>query len=350
MMRHRYLDWLRVISAFAVVAVHVLSHYLSGFPLKGTEWTVTMIAKHSTHFCIPVFFMITGALLIKHPGSTTYGEYLKKRFARIFLPFLIWSFVHWTIIGVLAKGKAFSVPEFIRLLLCNGISSQYWYVYATLALYLFLPFIGILATQLSEKQQKVLIAVMIAVNVILPYINELLKYFTNWKITNYNMSSLGAYLSYALTGYALHKMSLPKKKTRWLIYLGGLGSWLVMNILVWISSKEKYTGLFSETQFPLSFMMGIAVFIVLKAVCETKEESGRNRIISILSAESYSAYLTHMLCLRLLQFIWPTKYVASLSPYQAAGIMLSEWILALIGCFGISFLVHKLPKRLSSIL
>ena len=349
-MRHRYLDWLRVISAFAVVAVHVLTHYLSGFPLKGTEWTVTMIVKHATHFCIPVFFMITGALLIKHPGCTTYGEYLKKRFARIFLPFLIWSFVHWTVINVLVKGKPFSVPEFIKLFLCNGISSQYWYVYATLALYLFLPFIGILFAHLSEKQQKVLITVMVVVNVILPYINELLKYFTNWKITNYNMSSLGAYLSYALTGYALHKMELPRKKTRMLIYLGGAVSWVVMNILVWICSKEKYTGLFSETQFAPSFIMGIAVFIAFKAVCAKKEGPGPSRIVSILSTESYSAYLTHMLCLRLLQIVWPTRYIAALPPFRAAGIMLSEWILALIGCFGIAFLAHKLPKRISSIL
>ena len=71
MERHRHLDWLRVMSAFAVVAIHVLSHYLGGFALKSRMWTLTMLAKHVMHFCIPVFFMISGALLIRPLGEMT---------------------------------------------------------------------------------------------------------------------------------------------------------------------------------------------------------------------------------------------------------------------------------------
>ena len=350
MTRYRYLDWLRTLSAFAVVAVHVLSHYLGGFTLKSPMWTLTMLLKHSTHFCIPAFFMISGVLLIKPLEKKTYKEYLKKRYLRICIPFVIWSVIHWLIITVLVQGNPFSVTELIRLFLSNGISSQYWYVYATLILYLFLPFIGTLVTSISRKQLRILIVVMITVNLLLPYANELLKIFTKWKITNYNMSSMGAYLTYALIGYALHTTKLPNKKTRYLIYSGGAGAWMLMNVLCWIASEKKYTGTFSETQYPLSLMLGIAVFVAVKAICEKRAEASNGTLIRILSTESYTAYLTHMLCLRLLQIPWKTAMVVSLEPYHAAGVMLAEWALGVIGCFGIAWIVHRLPKRISTIL
>ena len=349
MVRYRHLDWLRVISAFAVVAIHVLTHYLGGFALKSRMWTLTMILKHATHFCIPVFFMITGALLIRPLEGITYREYLKKRYLRIFVPFLVWSLIHWLVITVTVNGKPFSATEFFRLLLSNGICSQYWYVYATLILYLFLPFIGSLAAAVSRKQLKVLIAVMALVNLGFPYINEFLKAFTKWKLTNYNMSSMGAYLTYALLGYALHTMKLPSRGKRYMIYGSGAVSWILMCVLCWICSKEKYANPLGETDYPLSCIMGIALFVAVRAVCENRQGTGGSRGIRILSAESYTAYLTHMLCLRLLQIPWKTEYVVSLGGYRAAAVMLAEWILGLIGCFGIAWLVHKLPKKISNI-
>ena len=347
MARHRHLDRLRVICALAVVAIHVLSHYLNGFALKSLTWTAVMGLKHMLHFCIPVFFMITGALLIRPLGEMTYREYLKKRFLRIGIPFLIWSVVHWLVVAVAIQKKPLAVTEFFRLFLSNGICSQYWYVYATLVLYLFLPFIGSLVTAISRKQLRILIAVMVLVNLLLPYANELLKQFTKWKLTNYNMSSMGAYLTYALIGYALHTAEVPAKKKRMLIYGAAVVAWLLMNGLTWLCSETKYTDTFSGRQYPLSCMLGIALFVAFRALDEGSGEKKESRFVRTLSAVSYTSYLTHMMCLRLLQIPWNRAWVVSLGGYRAAAMMLAEWILGTIGCFGIAYLVHRLPKRIS---
>ena len=347
MERYRHLDWLRVISAFAVVAIHVLAHYLGGFATRSMSWTVTMCAKHAMHFCIPAFFMISGALLIRPLGEMSYREYLKKRYLRIFVPFLVWSVIHWLVITVTVNGKTFSATGFFRLFLSNGVCSQYWYVYATLILYLFLPFIGSLVAVISRKQLKVLIAVMAVVNLGLPYLEEILKAFTKWKLTNYNMSSMGAYLTFALIGYALHTMKLPDVRKRYMIYGSGIAAWILMCALCWLNSADKYVDTLAKTQYPPACLMGIAAFVAVRTVCEKRQEKADSRIIRILSAESYTAYLTHMLCLRLLQIPWKTNYVVSLGGYRAAVVMLAEWILGLMGCFGIAWLVHKLPKKIS---
>ncbi len=349
-MRHKYLDWLRVTCAVAVIANHVLSHYLNSFSFKGGMWTASMMLIHLQFFCIPAFFMISGALLIKPLDGMTYREYLKKRFLRIVIPFTVWSVIHWLIVCVWMQGKPLAVTEFIKLFLSNGICSQYWYVYATMILYLFLPFLGKLVTSLSRKQLWTLIAVMVIANLVLPYINEILKAFTKWKITNYNMSSIGAYLTYALIGYALHTMELPAKKDRYLMYAAGFGSWLLMNGLCWFNSDSKYSRALVEMKYPPACIMAVAVFLAFKVLCNKHPKLGESKIIGILSSESFTAYLAHMLCLRVLQVFWTQKKVVLLGSFRSAGIMLMEWIFAIVGSFGIAWLAHRLPKKISRLL
>lgn len=42
--------------------------------------------------CVPLFVMITGALLLPVKGDT--GAFYKKRISRVFWPFLIWSVIY----------------------------------------------------------------------------------------------------------------------------------------------------------------------------------------------------------------------------------------------------------------
>ena len=341
MKRYSHLDWMRVLCALGVIGVHVLSHYLSSFPLHGSRWVWTMVLKHATHYQIPGFFMISGALLIRPLDAMSYGQYLKKRYARICVPFLIWSFVHWLVILVLVKGGSLNPIEFVRLLLCNGISSQYWYVYATLILYLLLPFLGELVARLDRRQLWTLIAVMAVINLLLPIVNDLLKAVSSWKFTLYSMGSMGAYLTFALVGYALNTAALPARRTRVMIYAAALLSYIVINISSYLLSETKYVNTFGETNYPLAGMMAVGVFVALRALCGRKAAP---RLISVLASDSYTAYLTHMMCLRLLQLYWTAKRVAVMPAPMAMGAMAAEFVLGAVGCFGIAWLAHRLPR------
>ena len=342
MKRYLYIEWLRVLSALAVVAIHVLTHYLGGFPLKSDRWVVTMILKHMTHFCIPTFFMISGALLLQ-PNDFSYGQFIKKRFTRILYPFLIWSFVHYIVILVSLNGASFSFVTFFNLSISNGVSSQYWYVYATLILYLLLPFMGKLIASLSREELKILIGIMVLINLILPFVKQLLNTFTDWTITTYNMASLGAYVTYAIIGYYLHTMEIPSNKTRFIVAVGGVLSFALICLLCWKVSVNKYDNTFGENKYPLACIMSVALFIVVRGICETRNTENP-KIISLLSTNSYTAYLTHMMYLRLIQAVLTTKYVVSLSKPLSGMAMLGEFVSACIACFGTAFLAHRIPK------
>lgn len=89
---------LRVIATIAVVFVHTASSLVTKFDLLPIElWNYANFYGAIFRFCVPVFVMITGVLMLNKEGEI--GVFFKKRFVRIGLPLLFWSvcYVLWSI-------------------------------------------------------------------------------------------------------------------------------------------------------------------------------------------------------------------------------------------------------------
>ena len=82
-----YLSYLRIISTFAVVILHVVAFYVlkfEEFPFK--TWNIAHLIDSCIRFCVPVFLMISGALLLDKDEKLEL--FLTKRFKiRIFRRF-----------------------------------------------------------------------------------------------------------------------------------------------------------------------------------------------------------------------------------------------------------------------
>jgi surface polysaccharide O-acyltransferase-like enzyme len=82
-----WINNLRLIAMFAVVILHTASpllFYHTGNPMQ--DWLVADIYNALVRFAVPVFVMITGALLLHRDYEL--GDFLKKRIGRLILPFL----------------------------------------------------------------------------------------------------------------------------------------------------------------------------------------------------------------------------------------------------------------------
>jgi surface polysaccharide O-acyltransferase-like enzyme len=94
--KEQNINWinnLRLIAMFAVIVLHTASPLL--FAYKGTSlqgWLVGDIYNALVRFAVPVFVMITGALLFHREYEL--GDFLKKRIGRLILPFFFWSLVY----------------------------------------------------------------------------------------------------------------------------------------------------------------------------------------------------------------------------------------------------------------
>ena len=86
-------DLLRALATVSVVALHVAGPVLYEYgSLPAGEWWTANAIDSAVRFSVPIFLMLTGALLL--PRMEPAGQFLKRRFARLLWPFIFWSAVY----------------------------------------------------------------------------------------------------------------------------------------------------------------------------------------------------------------------------------------------------------------
>src|ERR1035437_5480557 len=173
------IDWinnLRLIALYAVIILHSTSLLLAQYgKVPMTDWWTADFLNALVRFAVPVFVMITGALLLHREYEI--GDFLKKRLIRVVLPFLFWSLVYvwysWYNEEIVFGGNAWANIKQVLHLLKYGSSYHLWYVYMLIGLYFFIPVIGKFVRNATEKEILYFLAVWFAVMLITqPYLSR----------------------------------------------------------------------------------------------------------------------------------------------------------------------------------
>lgn len=203
-----WLDVVRLVAMFAVVCCHCTDPF-NFYP--GTSPDIGEIKFWGAAYgavlrpCVPLFVMITGALLLPVRGSS--GAFYKKRITRVFFPFLIWSVLYnlfpWLtgLLGVESRVILdffpYSGEDVMRQSL--GVSLGYigeipfnfsilavhmWYIYLLIGLYLYLPIFSAWVAQASERAKLGFLALW-GVTLLLPYYNEFVSEYL-WGSCSWN--------------------------------------------------------------------------------------------------------------------------------------------------------------------
>src|SRR5256885_496912 len=97
--RRQWMDALRVLACLAVIVLHVSASVVIDFPdVRSLHWTVGNIGNAFTHWCVPVFVMLSGALLLSPAKQLPVTVFYRKRASRILIPLAFWSVVY-TLLG-----------------------------------------------------------------------------------------------------------------------------------------------------------------------------------------------------------------------------------------------------------
>ncbi len=84
---HRQLFSLNLIRAFAIILV-ILDHSMRSDLSESASDLINLIINPDA----AMFFMVSGALLF--PVTRSWGEFLRRRFVRVFVPFVVWVIIY----------------------------------------------------------------------------------------------------------------------------------------------------------------------------------------------------------------------------------------------------------------
>lgn len=345
--RFIYVDMLRVIASVMVVAVHVGMHYIGIFKVGSIPWTTLNFVIASTKFAVPVFFMLSGAVILSSQKEETYGQFIKRRLLKVAVPFVSYSVIAYLFFAFVKGTYDFGLWDFLRRFIEGDIIGHLWYLYALIPFYFLLPIIRKFLRAVNQKELLIFIFIMFCLNSGLPFLNNLLGVFSDIKITYYSFGYTGAYLTYVLIGYYIHVYVDFKEKIN-LKAMGWLLAYLCCIIFVTmmtniVSEGKLNTSWYNISQLPVG-VSAIALTLAAKAWFTNHSVGERFAFtVSKLGMLSFSAYLIHMLVLRVIQIYLPASYVDTFSTPKAAILIFAEFIIALFVSYLWSFVVSKIP-------
>lgn len=148
--RNYAIDFIKTISIFAVVIIHVSTAYLDRSLPFNLSFDFLLFINQFSRFAVSLFFLSSGLLLgskyIKIPSA---GVFYKKRILRILPPYLFWTIVYYLLFSSVAAIFKWS---FINNLLTGDTSYQFYFIPTICVLYLLFPYIVKYKKILLSKQ------------------------------------------------------------------------------------------------------------------------------------------------------------------------------------------------------
>lgn len=317
------IEMLRLISAAAVIMIHVVSGAVSGF---GSEADPLLVfAMNAFHFAlkwaVPVFLMISGYCILGKKEDCTY-KWVLPRVGRFASALLVFGF-SFAMLERMFVSKRVSLAmiggSFLDVL--NGdLWDHMWYVYCIIGVYLALP---VLHSFISAKRENVLwiTGLCFFFSIIVPFINrltgmEMFFYFPFIK-----------HLFYVCFGAMCAKYTITDKKRRNIICIA------VFLFAVAAAAIDRNTsgGYYS----PWVCLMAMPIFMFFTGI-EPRISYEKLRKISQLT---WGVYLIHPLFINLIYKLLkfdPFKHVLPLS------ILLIGAVVSTLS-FGTVFVLKKIP-------
>ena len=321
-----YLDFLRSFAIVMVLILHSISPYISRPDLYGTtSWYIYIVLNAFVRTGVPIFFMISGYLLLTSDKCKNFKEFYKKSFIHIGIPLVFWNVAYY--IGkCIFNNTNFEITQLLSQFIDCGTEYHLWYLYTLIGIYLIAPFLKILVEHCNVEQLIWLLFLMMFCTTIRPFINTITPIYIYLFDPLFN-----GYISCFLLGYILGNIKYDYKKIAIFSILGitcFFVSAIGHNIL---SSSEKINLTFNSGYSLCHYGLAASIFVVSKVLFEKKAILEKN--ITNISKLSFGIYLIHVM---VMDFI--VKYLI----IDASPIISSLYI------FSITFLISLILSAILS--
>jgi surface polysaccharide O-acyltransferase-like enzyme len=267
--------------------VHLFSNTLA--------WKEALLVETIAFWAVPIFFMLTGATLLKYREKYDTKTFFKKRVLKTFIPFIAWSLIMflWRYLVNPSSLGELSPVEVVNIFLNNKMLLVYWFFFPLFAVYLCIPVLSLLITH--RKILWYMVCLSFLTYSVFPVLSQIVG--IQW---NFNLSfplTGGAYVTFAILGYLLstENLNLPIRIS---LYFSGFVCVLIRYFYTYFQSiKEGVTNtLFFNYNHFTSVLLAVAVFVFFKHTnwdfLFNREWLGK--LLRTMGSCSFGIYLIHM--------------------------------------------------------
>ena len=264
------------------------------------RWSTVDVYQSLANLGVPIFIMLTGALLLQPSKDESLSAFFKKRWARIGLPILFWGAAYF-VWDFLVEHQAFTSNAIINGIL-TGPYYQFWYIYMLIGLYVLTPILRILVANAERKiLTYFLILWFLGVS-----ISPLLGFLTIYHLDN-NVLILTGFVGYFILGMYLQTVRIRRPALLIFVSLGvaltAFGTYLIATNI-----GGRHTYFLQQSLSPTIIFSSVMVFLLLNTFQPpsniNKENSSKpqvNRLLKVISQNTLPIFLFHVIVLESLQ-------------------------------------------------
>lgn len=319
-----YLDVLRIIATIMVVLIHtsgmLIQHNCVGTP---TYW-VGFCNFEIVRSAVPLFFMISGALLLKPQYDITPKKSLNK-VLRVVSVMLIWSFIY-----ALLTCESLT----IKCILYKTIKGpfHFWFFEFLIGLYLLTPIFKAIVSYKEGILIKYYLILFICFGILVPSL-QAIDFCHKWIMdvtTKVNIEMMG------FSGYFFMGFYLSNKSFKIPISL------IIMILVLCVFSQgliSYNTNLLynSDKWWIMTFLQSSCIFLIINMICK----NGGGKLSFTLSSLTMGVFILHPL------FLWLVPI-----EYWTVKLYLFDSLFVLIASVIVSYIIYNIPyigKKLISL-
>lgn len=311
--RELWIDYMKAVACLSVLTFHVI------YGLQNANMECGPVLSTVKEICgifqIPAFMFASGYLF----GKRKMGNYFKfegRKLLNLGVPYIVFTVVYYVINVTFSSSVNFTYEIQDLIDIYKTPLAQYWYIFATILIFLFLPIL-----EQIIQNELVLFGFLLTWKLVNAY----------WlSVTNYDYF-FSQYACYFYLGvlYARHHevFSLKKETPRSLV------SVLMIFIAVYVSRRYYNWGIiYTVVEFFLEF---ISIYL-LAAFFECYAERMKNGFLNIVGKYSFQIYLMHTMVTAAVRIVLSKAGIVSQWPQFFIG-----WILGLGVTVGVSWICEK---------
>ena len=298
------LELLRVLACVMVVCIHVSNYYSRGYGLgevSNASYIFSIILNGVSRISVPIFFMISGALLI---DETVLIRKSLKRVKSIFLTLLLWRFIY-LIWNYCYRNRMYD----FRLVFEEPIKSHLWFLYAILGMYIVLPFLQ----NMFKNMQDILMRYFVGMWFVFLTIEYVLA-LCDLKVA-YQIPLVGdsCYLGYFALGYII-KMTIKKVPIpSYVCY--GCSAILLSLVIILTYVFTTIDGVhYEELCQYRNVLIAVSAALVFYDAIKNKHSNYSERTkktLSFLSKHTFMIYLCHVIFLDIVKLEFAPRSISA---------------------------------------
>ena len=344
-----YFEWCRALGALAVLLLHTFiemtNHVLPQLLVAGADAgaitcriaSYELIETLLTRWAVPVFLMISGALLLS-PKKKMRPHYVWHYASRMIFVLAVFG-TCYAAIKLHVEGVPLGlvlVAQALVLTLTARTWEHLWYLYALLGLYLLLPLLRLLVARAYRWQLLGVILALAVATMVVPAVLSLQKGelpSAGITVTQYLPSVV-----YFLLGYYVHTfLRWWKDRSGRILAVAGVASLAIACVAsvsgVYIGAER---GMFYLPFSPLTCLFSVAYFLWVRHALDSNDIR-EHRFFDCIARYSFGIYVLHVL------FLHAAPRLVNLAALPAGVAEATVFVVALVGSLALTWLLRRIP-------